>query len=479
MMEENFYHSDFEDFIREKADQYKMYPSDKVWKGVERSLRTRRRWYWTGFVVLLTGVSYFAINDLLTPSQLKIAALNQPATTADNTVPQELNPFRSGPRGRTEESSTEDPVLSGISVEEDSGNITASFEIPLRLLDLPLISGMDNEKASLVISGLKPLGRHEEYQFELSWPVRDFPSPGPARVLNALYSGNEPAGDARFHDENTLNPGNETETVENGHRRINWLQEGLAERLPLKTTKRIKWQLAFSPTVNYRKLTGGRAKITPNNPNIPVAIRIDGDVNDLVDHKPAIGFELGTHGMLPLSRNLTFKGGIQFNYSKYDIRAFRTPVERATIALNSSLGQNSSSLVSYTDLSNFNGTSVQDLKNQYFQLSMPIGFELKVLGNEKLQFNVASTIQPTYLLNRNTYLITTDFKNYTKEPSLVRRWNVNAGAEAFVSYNSGGVKWQIGPQFRYQLLSSYDNAYPIKEYLMEYGIKVGVTKTIR
>jgi hypothetical protein len=56
---------------------------------------------------------------------------------------------------------------------------------------------------------------------------------------------------------------------------------------------------------------------------------------------------------------------------------------------------------------------------------------------------------------------------------------VNAGVEAYVGYNTGTVRWQLGPQFRYQLLSTYENKYPIKEYLMEYGFKIGVTKTIR
>jgi hypothetical protein len=92
---------------------------------------------------------------------------------------------------------------------------------------------------------------------------------------------------------------------------------------------------------------------------------------------------------------------------------------------------------------------------------------------------VAGTFQPTYLLNRNSYLITTDYKNYTREPSLVRRWNVNAGVETYVAYNTGTVRWQLGPQFRYQMLSTYQNKYPIKEYLMEYGFKIGVSKTIR
>jgi hypothetical protein len=104
---------------------------------------------------------------------------------------------------------------------------------------------------------------------------------------------------------------------------------------------------------------------------------------------------------------------------------------------------------------------------------------MRVIGNGKLQFNVAGTIQPTYLMNRNSYLLTTDYLNYTKEPSLFRRWNVNGGLEAFLSYQIGGFRWQIGPQFRYQLLSTYTNKYPIKENLMEYGIKIGISKTIR
>jgi hypothetical protein len=102
-----------------------------------------------------------------------------------------------------------------------------------------------------------------------------------------------------------------------------------------------------------------------------------------------------------------------------------------------------------------------------------------LLGNDKLQLGVAGTVQPTYLINRNTYLITTDFKNYTQEPSLLRKWNFNTSAEAFIAYKTGDLKWQVGPQFRYQLFSTYIKEYPITEHLMEFGIKIGVAKTIR
>jgi len=101
------------------------------------------------------------------------------------------------------------------------------------------------------------------------------------------------------------------------------------------------------------------------------------------------------------------------------------------------------------------------------------------LGRGKLQLYVGGTIQPTYLINRDKYLITTDYKNYTRQPSLVRRWNANTSAEAFVSYKLAGFRFQLGPQLRYQLFSSYADEYPVKEFLTEYAIKLGISRTIR
>jgi hypothetical protein len=466
MMEKNFYHNDFEELIKEKADLYKMYPSDKVWKGIERSLRFRRRWYWSGFVVLLSGISYLAITEIMSPVSITpIAGKENSSASKPKITTQQLIPFSdhlNAERNSLPLKDVKENSSSDISIE-DKGDITATFEIPLKLLPGNL-NASPQEKASVYISGLEPLRNNEQYNIELSWPVADIDLEAPADLTQANAS-----------EKIILRPGSQTQSEEKP--KINWLMEQAAFKMPVAKTNRISWQLAFSPTINYRKLTGSsNTKLLSTLRNIPLSLRVEGDVERLVNHKPALGFELGTHGLMKLKNWLTFKGGVQFNYSKYDIRAFRAPGEFATIALNSQTGN---SLVSYTDIRNFGGSSVEDLKNQYFQLSMPIGFEVRVFGNEKVQFNIASTIQPTYLINRNTYLITTDFKNYTKEPSLVRQWNVNAGAEAFIAYEKGGVKWQVGPQFRYQLLSSYQNAYPIKEYLMEYGIKVGITKTIR
>ena len=97
------------------------------------------------------------------------------------------------------------------------------------------------------------------------------------------------------------------------------------------------------------------------------------------------------------------------------------------------------------------------------------------MGDDKMQFGIATTIQPTYLLGDRVYLISTDYKNYAEVPWLVRRWNVNTSLETFVSYSTGHLKWQVGPQFRYQILSSFISKYPVKENLYDFGLKVGIS----
>src|SRR5215510_14376575 len=89
-MQRNFYTDDFEQLIRQKADQYKMYPSDHVWKGVHKTLHGRRRWYWAGLAVLLLGAGIFSADYLLnerTVSQL--ANKMQPSLTATQMAKEE------------------------------------------------------------------------------------------------------------------------------------------------------------------------------------------------------------------------------------------------------------------------------------------------------------------------------------------------------------------------------------------------------
>jgi hypothetical protein len=112
-------------------------------------------------------------------------------------------------------------------------------------------------------------------------------------------------------------------------------------------------------------------------------------------------------------------------------------------------------------------------------VSTPIGLELSVPTGKRMSLNLASTLQPTYTIRSNSYLISTNLKNYAQEPSLYRNWNLNAGAEAYLSVSKGSYKWIMGPQIRYQILSSYKDNYPISENLIDYGVKIGIQKTLK
>src|SRR5580704_5328032 len=68
MKESNFYSDEFEHLIREKTEQYKMYPSENVWKGVHSSLHTKRKWFISSMAFLVTGILFFSGRELIAPS---------------------------------------------------------------------------------------------------------------------------------------------------------------------------------------------------------------------------------------------------------------------------------------------------------------------------------------------------------------------------------------------------------------------------
>ena len=78
------------------------------------------------------------------------------------------------------------------------------------------------------------------------------------------------------------------------------------------------------------------------------------------------------------------------------------------------------------------------------------------------------------MLDNRAYLITADYKNYAEMPSLTRRWNMNTSFEVFTQQKTGKLNWRVGPQVRYQLMSSFSKDYPIKEHLFDFGLKLGI-----
>ena len=492
-MERGFYNEDIEELLKEKADQYKMYPSDKVWKGIHRSLHPNRKWYWLSLVLFLGAVGYYTFIEFITPS-----AANRSSIAENNT-----SSSASKQTETTQSNNSTKAVIVPFGTPKQNNNTT----IKERTFVLNPDSNNESQQA-LVIPIIQPApspatviaGENHTLAFNNETPIYDLNSWQAKKIwqpelanneteTNSLPISNEQAGNQAIGqvpaattltnptsvDESKLDAN--TNNTEEDNKRVSWMAQHAVYELRVPKQKRLSWQLSFTPTMNYRTWKG--SNYPSDVKTLPLAPIIPGDPDKLVNHKPALGFEFGSNLLYAVNKTFTLKTGLQFNYIRYDIQAYSSyAYEPATIALNSGYGIVTGQLTSYTRYRNFGGDAAEDLHNQYFQLSVPVGLEVNLLGNKKLQVGIGGTVQPTYLMNRNTYLITADYK-YATEPALIRRWNVNTSAEAFVSYKTGDLKWQVGPQVRYQLLSSYIKEYPIRENLFNYGIKIGVTKTIR
>ncbi|WP_207511832.1 hypothetical protein [Longitalea luteola] len=484
-MERGFYNEDIEELLKEKADQYKMYPSDKVWKGIHRSLHPNRKWYWFSLILFLSAVGYYTFIEFITPSTADRAITGNNASTpanattetAESTPKAVIVPFGNPKQSATDNNNTNqrnfvlNPDRSEAAVinmeRPEIAAVTAAPDVashhPVAYNNQAMVYNLHDWQAKKLS---EPEATAEQYEGSQEPTV----APSAAQVPAPASLAGASAIDASKLEANT-------QDAREDNKRVNWLAHNAVYELAVPKTRRHSWQLTFSPTMNYRTLKG--RNYPSDVKTLPLAPIITGDPEKLVNHKPALGFEVGSNILYTVNKTFTLKAGLQFNYIRYDIQAYSSyAYEPATFALNSNYGIVTGQLTSYTRYRNFGGDAVENLHNQYFQLSAPIGLEVNLLGNDKIQVGIGGTIQPTYLLNRNTYLITADYK-YATEPSLVRRWNINTSTEAFISYKTGDLKWQVGPQVRYQLLSSYIKEYPIREHLFEYGIKIGVTKTIR
>lgn len=262
------------------------------------------------------------------------------------------------------------------------------------------------------------------------------------------------------------------------HDAMPWSIESVVNQYTRKPG-RFRTEFHFTPTISYRKLSENKSYLRTAAflNSSPSYAALYGSVNNMVTHKPDLGFELGVTEKYALSDRVRIRGGLQFNVNRYDIKAFNAPFALATIALNRRGSARVDSVWTLSSYSNVDASSNKSnwLQNLSFQVSAPVGIELALKGNDKMQFGIATTVQPTYVLGDRAYLITTDYKSYTQVPWLLRRWNVNTAFETFVSYHAGNTRWQVGPQVRYQLLSSFISNYPVKENLFDFGLKIGVS----
>jgi hypothetical protein len=448
-MERQEYIHEFEDFLQEHADMHKLYPSDKVWNAIHRRLHPKPKWPYVFAAAVMMGLGIAgSVHDkqfVHNPSSITVQPLAKvipiPSTLqADKTFAVENNSFTKT-AVKTSSSATGELFVQNQPVvlealKNDSQAVLKKSPVALSNAATPEPT-LENVVVQAISDDSRPLTEENIAEATLQMatltrlPVRSLAERSPA--VNDVLSRS-------------------TSSV--------------------KTSRALKfgWQLYASPTISYRRLSGKGLAYYNNAGNSMSSVFSTANVANSVTHKPSIGFELGSALTYAVSTSLKVKAGVQFNVNRYDVQAFHSVPEVAPMTRNA--GADGINVVS--TFRNYSGFSKTWLRNQHIMMALPVGAEWSLFGNENIRFNIGATLQPTFVVNNQAYMISTNMRNYAKAPSLYREFNLAAGAEMFVSIKGRSLRYNIGPQLRYQLFSSYKRPYPISEFLTDYGLKVSI-----
>ena len=469
-MEKDFARGHFEELLNERTGEYKMYPTERVWNSIYHRLHTRRKWRFIGggtFALMIMGAVFVLMQDNPHPPS-KVHAVHHPSksvspvTGSSSLLVASLNSTSAARNGKLHLlTQTGSAFLSpgNYLLQSPAWMSAGAAERPTGLFG---DFGVSAPTANPEGQAAAPTGNDAA----TAVPVSKTGSPEAGGALSHMIS-NEPLLAA-------------------GNAAVLAAKASALSSSPLKIIKastRYSWLFHFEPSVSFRVLKS-RTAITTTNLGLIVVDNNGYDINRLVDQRPSVGFEAGADVLYALTNRLRLKAGLQFNYSRYTAKAVATQSQPANVTLGGP-GTGGIPPQTFTSSSTYangigqpNASSVW-IPDQRVELSLPVGAEYQILHNRSFSWNVAGTFQPSYILNAKAFILSEDYKMYVQYPNLMRPWNMNLGAETFLRFDRGPIQIQIGPQFRYQLLSSFISSYPVSEHLYDMGFKIGIVRTIR
>jgi len=533
-MEQNFYRDDFEQMLKDTSEEFRMYPSRKVWHSIYNDFHPDRKWpSFTVCLVLLTSILYIGISNNNSISKnsrnILVASIttdvnngkeitnetgltsNQPNKLPENLNKQSINKNNGTPPNIFIDKVYEDEPVStfpnSISTEEvDLKEIISNLYQAPEQHDIIVnaladdvnkdIFKKNNENtASSILSN--SISQNENGNLNRqAIDVYSEKQPG-NNTSNSIYKEEakvvsiaqakgfslapEAEKNSSIQEETKaiIEPVNsltaKTKTISTEERV--WMEDFAFHNKKNKN----KWkshasiQYYLTPSLGYRELY-------KNNDFEPVngGLLLRTSNTDILSQQAAVNLEAGATLLLDLSKKLSFKTGVQINLTNYITNAHKLQHPSQTTVLINDLNNNTLMPVAYNSYhGNVLGSNLNSLNNKTYQVSIPVGLNYKLAGSNKVKWYVGGTVQPTFITGGNVYLISADNKNFVEDPSMLRTWNLNSSLETFASIKTpSGISINVGPQLRYQLLSTYSKQYTYTEKLYNIGIKLGITKKL-
>lgn len=484
-MDNKFYQDDeLEQFLQEEVKRHRMYPSDHIWKNIRTELHGYKAW------PALTFISLFIITALTISTLLN----NHPADHRIPALPA-VNAMRNAANAtqKAEAPVTEHNYFEKIAPAQLTAETFASLkeEAPEEIL---LTRNSSNDYAAVPV---KAVNLNTADRIVYKAPVNAIANP--SHLQNTLVASNTSIATEEIAtetpavtntQESITEPATEQQKKTDIHSSADEFLKDFdyVKSVPKPRNSKFGFQFYVTPSTSYRRLSADKVKevIQPaatavsaaSGTNIPLSANANNaDVNDVVRHKPAMGFELGFALLYNMNPRLKFKTGLQLNVRQYYIETFQSTNDLASLSLIHYGGIETISF--YSPYNNNTGYRKTQLDNRIYQLSVPLGVQWDMIHGKHIGITTEASVQPTLTLNNNTYLLSTDYKHYTGGNDFIRKWNVNTSVGMNLTYTHGSSSWQIGPQIRYQHLPTYSNSYPIKEYLIDYGVRLGFTRQIK
>lgn len=486
------YNDELEDFLREQADDHRMYPSDKLWRNIQVTLHGETRW------PALTYISIFIIATLVATTLLM-----KPEVRIEKNAAVYANVNTQGARpGTTLANNTEAPVNSPLQHSYtdkitqytiDAVNDKVNKE-HLTKGNKPVTTALFTDKNSIALvhasQTLKPVlipptAVKRSEIIALNTTAAGSNSGEVAKVITASKPASMYFSTLGFMNLPGLKMNSLVHTAvgNNLDNEDLWRNYPLlnANDLILKKLSKFTFQFYVTPSLSYRQLTDAKGKAARSYTAIPLSANYKIDINNIVKHTPSAGAEVGFALGYQLNNRFTVKSGLQFNVRQYNIEAYPAALPAPQTVDQQSENNNATDALAISASYTQSNSRPIILRNRYYEIAAPVGIDYRVFANNtgSVTINVAATVQPTYTFDKEPFVITTDYKNYADGSALMRNWNINSSVEAYISYKLGPLRWQIGPQFRYQHLPTYGGGYPIRERLLDYGIKMGFTKSLR
>lgn len=516
-MERRFDMGDFEQSLKDHADQFRLTPSRRVWKGIYNDLHPGSKWpsITVAVIFIITLVTIGNLNNSPRPTERSQAVeLNKLISATPN-----INSGNGSLATNSEKLVITDYLFSH---EKSYNNLSLTRELSENLIEqeeninelkedqsasvvksnntllttAPVSTAMNKAdltyNTSKVSSKVNPMvvGKYNTTSSDKNFsslvsPKKEDQSKNNNRttisldekyftILNELNSTvPEPEYSFVRFDPNELSLINNESTLLNtdilaGNGILKESEQNkLASLAATRKNKKVKWIYYLTPSVSSASF---RDKGMTFN-----FVSLQNRAFHGMTYNADWGLDAGTQMNYRISEKWNFITGANIRYSGYNIVSNLVHPTFTTLTLrdNSGLDYSKTYITHYGNGITQNQIS---LLNYSLQASIPVGLQYNIWQNKNIQINLASTIDVSTVLKSNAHIISSDDRFYVRDPLLSRKVNMGANFNPNIVISGQKVKWHVGPNIHYRLFSTYNDSYLIKEHLVDYGIRIGISK---